>query len=185
MLIEANRSVLLIVDVQSKLVPAIAGAEICIKRCRLLLEAARTLDIPIRASEHCPASVGVTISDLGDQLHPAEILSKVHFDGSAEPAFLEDLRALDRPTIVVGGMEAHVCVLQTVLGLKGRGFEPVLVADAVSSRANDSRECAVERMRGHGIDIVTTEMVIFEWLKLAGTAAFKRLLPMIKAGKVG
>lgn len=184
MIIQANRSVLLLIDLQSKLVPAIDGAECCLEQCQLLLSAARVLDIPIRTSEHCPASVGPTVPDLQDRLAADEILSKDHFDGSAEPAFLKNLSALNRPTVVVGGMEAHVCVLQTVLGLKDRGFEPVLVADATSSRIRSSHKLAVERMRHHGVDIVSTEMVIFEWLKIAGTPAFKKLLPMIKSGKV-
>lgn len=183
MLVQANRSVLLLVDLQSKLVPAIEDAAFCLEQCRMLQGAAQILDVPIRATEHCPASVGLTVSDLRDHLAPEEIHSKSHFDGSAEPAILEDLRRLDRPTIVVGGMEAHVCVLQTVLGLKGRGFDPVLVADAAASRKSSSHTLAIERMRHHGVDIVSTEMVMFEWLKRAGTPEFKKLLPMIKSGK--
>ncbi len=184
MIIQAIRSVLLLVDLQSKLVPAIAHAEFCLEQCQFLLRAARRLEVPIRASEHCPGSIGHTVLDLRDQLRPGEILAKSHFDGSAEPAFLQNLNVLNRSTIVVAGMEAHICVLQTVLGLKAKGFKPVLVADATSSRSLSSRDLAIDRMRHHGIDIVTAEMVVFEWLKIGGTPAFKDLLPLIKSGKV-
>ncbi len=174
---------LLLIDLQSKLVPAIADATFCLDQCRLLLSAARILGVPIRATEHCADRVGPTVPDLRDHLAPDEILDKIHFDASAEPPILEKLRAMDRPTIVVAGAEAHVCVLQTVLGLKGKGFEPVLVADAIASRTKASQTLAIERIRHHGVDIVSTEMVLFEWLKLANTPEFKKLLPMIKSGK--
>jgi len=183
LIIQASRSVLLLIDLQSKLVPAVADAELCINRCKMLLTAARTLDVPIRASEHCSGSIGGTVPDLGDRLMPDEILAKKHFDGSAEAAFMENIDALGRSTIIVGGTEAHVCVIQTVLGLKSKGYEPVLVADATASRDTASRDLAIDRMRHHGIDIVSSEMVIFEWLNVADTPAFKKLLPMIKSGR--
>ncbi len=183
LMIEASRSILLLVDLQSKLTPAIADVQPCLDKAGLLLSAARTLDVPVLATEHCPGSIGVTVSALRDHLNTEEIFSKTHFDASAEAPFLAGLKKHDRPTIVVAGTETHVCVLQTVLGLKGRGLNPVLVADATSSRTLFSRDSAIERMRHHGIDIVTSEMVIFEWLQVGGTPAFKKLLPAIKAGR--
>ncbi len=183
-MIEASRSILLLVDIQSKLAPAIADAAPCLDKTGLLLNAARTLNVPVRATEHCPGSIGETVAALRECLEPEEIFSKTHFNAGAEAPFLASLKKHDRPTIVVAGMETHVCVLQTVLGLKGRGLDPVLVADATSSRAISSRDLAIERMRYHGIDIVSVEMVIFEWLRVAGTSAFKKLLPTIKAGRI-
>jgi nicotinamidase-related amidase len=183
MIIEANRSLLLLVDLQSRLAPAIVDAEACVDQCLILLSAARALGVPVRASEHCPAALGATLPALGDRLKPGEVLPKVHFNGAAEPALYGNLQSLDRPTVVVCGMETHVCVLQTVLGLKGRGLNPVLVVDATSSRMTRARDMAIERMRHHGIDIVSTEMVMFEWLERGDAPAFKALLPMIKSGK--
>ena len=92
------------------------------------------------------------------------------------------LATLGRKTAVVAGMEAHVCVLQTVLGLKAGGYQPVVVADAIASRQPSSRELAISRMRDHGVDIVNAEMVMFEWLKVGDSKAFKDLLPLIKSG---
>lgn len=184
MLIETNRSLLLLIDLQLKLVPAIVSATACLDHVKLLIRAARLLDVPILASEHCPDQIGETTPILRADLDDKEILPKTHFDGSAEPQISARFDQLERSSIIVVGAETHVCVLQTVLGLKGRGYTPMLVADATSSRTSASRDLAIERMRHHGIEIVSTEMVIFEWLRVAKTPAFKALLPMIKTGKV-
>ncbi len=85
-----------------------------------------------------------------------------------------------RPEIVICGMEAHVCVLQTALGLRPLGLQPIVVADAVASRQAEARALALERMRADGVEIVDAEMVIFEWLGEAGTAEFKALAPLIR-----
>jgi nicotinamidase-related amidase len=77
-------------------------------------------------------------------------------------------------------MEAHICVLQSALGLKALGFAPIVVADAVASRRPLSREIALQRLRGHGVEIVTAEMVVYEWLREAGTPAFRAILPLIR-----
>ena len=182
MLVDASQSMLLIIDVQRKLAPAVNGAEACIARCRLLLAAARRLGVPILVTEHCSSRVGPTVAALRDQLDPAEIVEKRHFNGALEPAFDRALVASRRRQVVVAGMEAHVCVLQTVLGLKAGGYQPVVVADAVASRQTSSCELAIGRMRDHGADIADAEMMIFEWLKVADTQAFRDILPMIKSG---
>lgn len=184
MLVNASKSLLLLIDLQTKLAPAVDQAEACLSRCRLLLTAARKLKVPILVTEHCPSRVGPTVPSLRQQLDPSELIEKRHFNGMSEPSLGEALTTLARRTIVVAGMEAHVCVLQTVLGLKAGGYEPVVVADAVGSRRASSRDLAVDRMRHHDVDIVNTEMVLFEWLEAADTDAFKEILPMIKSGSV-
>lgn len=182
MLVEASRSVLLIIDVQTKLAPAVDRAEACLSRCRLLLAAARKLAIPVLATEHCSSRVGPTVPELRERLDPSEIIEKRHFNGAAEAALGRALAAHDRRTVVVAGMEAHVCVLQTVLGLKAGEYEPVIVADATASRKPSSRDLAIARLRHHGVDVVDTDMVMFEWLKVGDTQAFRDILPMIKSG---
>ena len=183
-MIEASQSQLLLIDVQTRLTPAIEGAAGCINGCRMLLSAAQRLGLPVSVTEHCPAKVGPTIALLQERLDPSEIVTKRHFNGGFEPKLLDRLSALDRPMIVMAGMEAHVCVLQTALGLKAEGFEPIIVADAVASRDRECRKLAIERLRHHHLDIVNVEMVIFEWLKVADSKAFADLLPMIKSGSV-
>lgn len=184
LLIDASKSVLLFIDLQTKLAPAVDGADACIARCQLLLAAARRLDVPVLVTEHCPERVGPTVPDLASRLAPFEVIEKRHFNGVCEPALGRALAAHDRRTVVVAGMEAHVCVLQTVFGLKGNGFEPMAVADAMGSRFPSSRDLAIARMRQHGVDVVDADMVLFEWLKSADHPAFSEILPMIKSGKV-
>jgi nicotinamidase-related amidase len=180
MVLSAADSMLLVVDVQARLAPAIDDGEAYIRRCRLLIEAARRLAVPILVTEQYPAGLGPTVPELAELLHSNEIHPKVHFAATAEPGLGRLLGASERRTIVTCGMEAHVCVLQTVFGLQGGGASPVVVADAVGSRNPADRSLALERMRAAGIEIVSSEMVVFEWLGRAGTPAFKALAPLIR-----
>jgi nicotinamidase-related amidase len=108
------------------------------------------------------------------------VVEKIHFSLAEEPGFLGRLGALDRPQVVVAGMEAHVCVLQTALGLLRAGFETYLAADAAGSRLLENKDLALARMREEGVRIVSAEMVLFEWMQRAGTERFKAVLPLIK-----
>ncbi len=180
MLVSSAQSALLVVDVQERLAPVVADRDACLARCRLLVEAARRLNVPILASEQYPKGLGHTVSELRELLEPGEIHAKTHFSCAADPGLDAVLRAQGRSQIVVCGMEAHVCVLQSALGLKAQGFAPVVVADAVASRDPANRALALERMRANGIEIASSEMVVFEWLGRAGTPEFKALIPLIK-----
>jgi nicotinamidase-related amidase len=180
MLIDVAQSAVLVVDVQTRLAPAMHEREACIDRCRVLVQAARRLDVPVIASEQYPDGLGPTVEALAALLPPERVFAKRHFAGATDPALGAALRALDRAQIVLCGMEAHVCVLQTALGLKAEGLAPVVVADAVASRRPESKALALARLRAHGVEIVEAEMVLFEWLREAGTPAFKALLPLIK-----
>jgi isochorismate hydrolase len=93
---------------------------------------------------------------------------------------LHELRRKGRPQVVIGGIEAHVCVTQTAIDLEDQGFEAFVVADATSSRAKSSRRLALARMLRSGVDVVDSEMVVFEWLGKAGTPEFKELLSLVK-----
>jgi nicotinamidase-related amidase len=180
MLLEVARSLVLLVDTQTRLAPAIPDADACVQRCRLLIEAARRLDVPVLAAEQYPQGLGPTVPELAALLQPAQVHAKRHFSCAAVPEIVAALEALARPTIVICGMEAHICVLQSALGLKAQGFAPMVVADAVASRQPASREIALQRLQGHGIEIVTAEMVIFEWLREADTPAFRSILPLVR-----
>jgi nicotinamidase-related amidase len=180
MLLDAARSLLLLVDSQTRLAPAIPDADACVRCCRLLIETAMRLDVPVVAIEQYPQGLGPTVPELAALLNPAQVHAKRHFSCAAEPRIVAALEAHARPTLVICGMEAHVCVLQSALGLKALGFAPVVVADAVASRRPESREVALQRMRDHDIEIVTAEMVVFEWLRAAGTPAFRAILPLVR-----
>ncbi len=176
----APRSLLLVVDVHEKLVPAVHGAERVIGNCAILLRAAPRLAVPMLVTEHCPERLGPTVAQLRALVRGPDIVSKVHFSCADEPALIQRIAALTRPQIVIAGMEAHVCVLQTALGLAERGFRPYVVADATGSRRPDSHAVAMERLRMADIPVVTTEMVLFEWLERADRPELRELLALIK-----
>ena len=180
MLIRRDDSLLLIVDLQQKLAPAIHDSERVIANSVRLLEAARLLAIPGFVSEQYVRGLGGSVAAIRNAASNAQFFEKTHFSCAAEPGTLELLRAAKRPQVILTGTEAHVCVLQSAFGLLASGFEVFLVADATSSRTPENRSAAIERMRAGGIQIVTTEMVLFEWLHQAGTEQFRTLLPLIK-----
>jgi nicotinamidase-related amidase len=174
MLIRAERSTLLIVDVQEKLLPHMHDAEQLLKSCLWLVQVARRMEVPMLASEQYPQGLGPTVAPLREALGAGPVVAKLSFSCAAEPGFME-LQALARPQVVVAGIESHVCVLQTALELCALGKQVFVVADAVSSRTPANRELALSRMREDGVRVVSREMVAFEWLQRAGTPLFREV----------
>lgn len=180
MLLSAARSLLVVVDVQERLLPVIQDGEAVVRNVRTLVRAARELSVPVLASEQYPGGLGPTVPAVADELPVGSVVEKITFACGGEPAFAERLAACGRDQIVLTGTEAHVCVLQTALRLVAEGHRVFLAADAVSSRAAANARFAIERMRGNGVEIVTTEMVLFEWMERAGTPVFRSLLGLIR-----
>jgi nicotinamidase-related amidase len=178
-LLSRERAKLLIVDVQEKLIPAIPVADQLIKNCRLLIDGASALGIPVSGTEQYPQGLGSTVPGLAEAL--GELPEKLRFSCAEvlnwHPAGM-DPEARDQ--IVVAGMEAHVCVLQTVLDLLAIGFRVYVPADAVASRKKLDWKIALDRMSSHGAVITTTESVLFEGCEVAGTAEFKTISRLIK-----
>lgn len=170
-------SQLLVVDLQERLMPVIADGSAVVATARRLVEAARLLGVPVAFTEQNPRGLGGTVAGLSTA--GATVFEKATFDATRQPGFAEIL-ASDRPEVVVCGCEAHVCVLQTVLGLLSAGRRVRVVADAVGSRAPANRAAALERMARQGAEIMTFEMVAFEWLGSAEDPAFKAFLALIK-----
>ena len=179
-MIKRDASLLFVIDIQSKLAPAIANAEGVIANATKLLNVAHALELPILATEQYPKGLGHTVESLVPLLPDGAIIEKEHFCSTSDPVCAARVRDLGRPQIVLTGMEAHICVLQTALDLKTRGYQPIIVADAVSSRTAMSHQAALDRARQADIEIATTEMVVYEWLEKANTDAFRRVLPRIK-----
>ncbi|MDP2881682.1 MAG: hydrolase [Azonexus sp.] len=180
MLIRRADSLLLVVDIQQKLAPAIHDSERVVANSVRLLESAKLLGVPAFISEQYVKGLGPSLDAIRTAAVDAKFFEKTHFSCAAEPGVVDLLRAARRPQIILTGTETHVCVLQTAFGLLATGFEVYLVADASSTRTPENRAAAIERMRAAGIGIVTTEMVLFEWLHQAGTDDFRKLLPLIK-----
>jgi nicotinamidase-related amidase len=173
-LLRTDASMLLVVDVQARLVPAIHDGPAVVDRIVWLVRLAQALGVPVAATEQYPQGLGPTVPVLAALLAPGAIGAKVHFSCAAADC-LPGLPGAGRPQVVIAGIEAHVCVLQTALGLAGQGREVFVVADAVGSRDPSNRALALERMGRRGIGIVSGEMVGFEWLERAGTERFRAI----------
>lgn len=174
MLIERDKSALLVVDIQERLLPHIHDGQAVLDNAVWLVKVAQRLGVPVMVSEQYPKGIGPTVAVLRGLTFPENVAEKLHFSCIAAKC-LERLPGAERPQVVVAGTESHVCVLQTVLDLRARGREVFVVADAVGSRRPSDKELALARMRGHGIEIVSREMVAFEWLKQAGTDLFREV----------
>lgn len=183
-LLDAATTQLLIIDVQERLLPAMSQPDETLANVTRLLQAARRLGPPITVSEQYPKGIGPTVEPLRELLpNEAAVLQKMSFSCMRHAplaARIRDLAAQGRRRILLCGIEAHVCVLQTAIDIVEAGYEACVTVDAVSSRAPASRDVALRRMERAGVGLLTTEMAIFEWLGEAGTADFKALMPLIK-----
>jgi nicotinamidase-related amidase len=181
MLLHASKASLLIVDIQERLLPAMLEPERVIERTRILMKTAETLQIPVTVSEQYPKGLGRTAPGLAT--NSAATFEKLSFscwrDDAMKAHFIK-LHEGGRPLVIVAGIEAHVCVMQSCIDLCNAGFGVFTVADAMSSRKVASADLAFHRMRGAGIQVVNTEMVVFELLEKAGSAEFKNLSALIK-----
>jgi nicotinamidase-related amidase len=174
-LVQARDCRLLVVDCQVRLVPHVRDGAAVVAGARHLVGAARVLGIPVLLSEHYPEGLGPTVSALRADAGDAEVLRKDHFSCVAEPAIRARLLAGSRRTLVLAGMEAHVCVLQTALDALAAGLRVLLVADVAGSRRAPDLELALARMREAGVTLVSREMMIFEWARRGGTDVFREL----------
>ena len=177
LLCKSDESTLLIIDPQVRLMPAIQDGGNVVRRCVQLATAARELGVHVIGTEQNPDGLGPLVAEIAALCDTT--LAKFHFSAAAEEGFLRRLPA-GRDSLVVAGCEAHVCVLQTVVGLLESGHSVKWVADAVGSRHPHDRLVATERARRLGADVVTTEMVIFEWLGTSQHPKFKRLSQLIR-----
>lgn len=172
MRIKAAASSLLIVDLQARLLPAIAGGKAVLSEAIWLTDVAREIGIPVLATEHCPERIGLTDQELRSRLREECIVEKRTFSALAAGDLLQTTTS-DRPQWIVLGTEAHVCVLQTVLDLLAMKREVFVVEEAVGSRQPRDKELALARMRQCGAQIVSREMVAFEWLESADNPVFR------------
>lgn len=176
-IIDRDKAALLVIDFQARLMPAISGGEAAVASARRLANAAAMLGVPVLFTEQNTDGLGRTVPELRADADRA-VVHKMSFDACREAGFIG--RLADRSDIVVAGCEAHVCVLQTVFGLLESRRRVFVVADAISSRRTESKEAAIRRMEGKGAEIVTTEMVVFEWLQTAQHPRFRDVLALIK-----
>jgi nicotinamidase-related amidase len=176
-LLTAEDAALLLIDLQERLMPVIHDHEVVVARAVRLAEAATLLGVPVRATEQNPGGLGPTVPPLVG--YPQAVMSKTTFSAAGDPG-LSALLPAGSAEIVVAGCEAHVCVLQTVLDLLAAGHRVVWVADATGSRDPADRAVAIDRARQHGAEIVTSEMVLFEWLRDARHPRFREVHKLLR-----
>lgn len=175
MKITPSHSVLLVVDIQGALLPAIDDGDNVLSNTLWLLDVAAKLGIPSLATEHCPGRIGLSEASVRSRLTSDRIVEKTFFSAVAEGNLLK-APAAERKQWIVTGMEAHVCVQQTVLDLLAAGREVFVVDEAVGSRRPRDKELALQRMHQNGAEIVSREMVAFEWLENADHPQFRDIL---------
>ena len=200
MLLDFEESQLVLVDYQDKLMPAIFEGAAALKNATILAQIARHLQVPVFGTEQNPSKLGPNAAELRALCD--KTLSKMYFSAVPEglnewlrppakpqggnarslPKHLQkpQQQAPERNSIVIAGCEAHVCLLQTALDLLEDEFEVWVVTDACSSRTERNRDAAFDRLAGAGAELVTTEMVLFEWLRTAEHADFKAIQALVK-----
>ncbi len=180
-LLDRNRSVLVLIDIQERLFPHVHDHERMLARVDLLLAAAKLLKIPLLLTEQYPKGLGGTIEEIRKILPEVQPLEKMDFSCVPAKGFMEQLSSLHRDQILLAGIETHICVIQTALDLASQGESVFVVADVTSSRRPLDAQTALQRINQHGLSLVTAESVIFEWLRHAGTDEFKAMQPKLKA----
>lgn len=180
--LQAEQCVLLVVDIQEKLLPPIFDKERLVRNSQLLIRLARILNIPAIATTQYAKGLGSTIPEIASLLPGAEAIDKLEFSCFGSDAFCSQMKRLpgNRNTVLLCGMESHICVTQTALAALREGYLVHVASDAVSSRSEWNWKIGLERMKAAGAIISSTEMMIYELLRRSGGAAFKELLPHLK-----
>lgn len=171
-------TVLLVVDVQEKLMPMIAGAARILWNLRRLLDGADTTGVKALATEQYPQGLGPTVSELAGRL--GSIPSKSAFSCCGCEPFMTSLAEASASKVLVSGIEAHVCVQQTVLDLLANGYRVFVPVDAVGSRYKIDYETGLRRMESAGATLTTTESALFEWCQVSGTPTFKKISALVR-----
>lgn len=176
MRIEREHTAAIVVDYQEKLVPVMKEKEQLIHNSEILIKGLKILDIPMYITQQYTKGLGMSTPEIREAAETTEYIDKIAF--TAYDAVKWKLRA--KKYVIVCGIEAHICVLQTVIDLKAAGFIPVLVADCISSRNKSDKQIAIERARQEGAIVTTYESLLFELLKVAGTETSKKIQKLIR-----
>jgi nicotinamidase-related amidase len=178
-IIDKKKTVFVLVDIQDKFIPVINDIDRIISNSNILVKASEILNIPLIVTEQYPKGLGYTTKkiDLPDKKY---LIEKINFSCFESEEFVKKIKELKVDSIVLFGVEAHVCILKTALDALKNNFDVHVVVDAISSRSLENKTIAIERMRQSGIFIVSTEMILFQLLDKAGTEEFKLISSLIK-----
>lgn len=180
--LEAAHCALAVIDIQEKLLPPIFEKERLLRNSQLLVRLANILHIPVLVSTQYTRGLGATVPEIASLLPDTKNIDKLTFSCFGHDEFCSAIKKLprERNTLLVCGMEAHICVMQTVLGALNRGYVVHVAADAISSRTELNWKLGLDRIKSAGAVISSTEMMIYELLEASGTPAFKEMLPHLK-----
>ena len=179
--LEVDQCAVVVVDIQEKLLPPIFEKERLLRNSQLLIRLAQILNLPVLATTQYVKGLGSTVPEIAALLPQAPI-DKLEFSCFGSDRFCSQLKHLqgNRNTVLLCGMESHICVMQTALGALREGYLVHVASDAVSSRTEWNWKIGLERMRAAGAIISSTEMMMYELLQRSGSPAFKELLPYLK-----
>ena len=178
--LDKGNTVLLIVDIQEKLAAVMKEKGKVVKNNLHLIELAKMIGMPVMVTEQYPKGLGTTVQEIREALPFYRPVEKMTFDCCGQPTFLEKLKELNKSNVVLTGMETHICVLQTCIGLIKGGINVHLVQDAICSRTKENWMTGTEFLRDAGAVVTCTETVLFQLLRVAGTEEFKAVSRMIK-----
>jgi nicotinamidase-related amidase len=175
-----GRTVLVVIDIQSKLWNVMHDKSLILENAQKLVKALRVLSVPIILTEQNPQGLGPTCPELMQCMPEVKALPKFCFNCCQDEVFDKELVSLNRKQVLLCGIESHICVHQTALELLSRGYEVQVVADAVGSRVQPNKEVSLVRMQREGAKLTVAEMAIFELLGRADSPLFKEILKVIK-----
>jgi nicotinamidase-related amidase len=179
-MLDIESCLLVIVDVQGKLATLMYDRDALFKNIQILIHAAKILDIPILWCQQCPDALGPTVPQIAELLTDIQPINKASFSCCGDEQFISKLNSINRPQILLSGIETHVCIYQTAVDLREKNFTVNVIADAVSSRTLDNKQIALSKMQTMGINIYSTEMALFELLKTADHPHFKQIAKLVK-----
>ena len=180
MRIKKDNTIGVVIDIQEKLYPYITDHETITRNNRILINGLKVMKIPLVVTQQYTKGLGETIPEIREVLGAFKYIEKMAFSCCDEPRFNEELALSTRTNIIVTGIEAHVCVMQTVNDLIGQGYQPIVVEDCIGSRKPNDKKIAVDRMRQSGAIITTYESILFELLKYSGTDEFREISRLVK-----
>ena len=179
-LLKVEKSALLVIDIQEKILPVIKDHQLVVSNTLKLIKGCKILGLPVFYTEQYPKGLGHTLPEIKSELVDAEFFEKMTFScGGADNLFLR-FNELNRDQIIVCGIEAHVCVQQTVLDLLSNDFQVNVAADAISSRKEKDYSIALRRMENYGSEVTSTESILFELLNICGTDKFRQISKLVK-----
>lgn len=179
--IEKNNTCAVQIDIQEKLFPVMHESEELLERCQILIQGLNTLQVPIIVTEQYPKGLGKTLNSISEfHLPNVTPIEKITFSCGGSNAFVSKLNWINKDIVIVFGIEAHVCVLQTVLDLVELGKTPVVISDCIRSRKPEDKDIAMQRMIHSGAVISTSESILLELCKQAGTDNFKTISKLIR-----